>query len=44
MLNGDASSERLDALDIRIGNRFAVVEKPVQPLERHIAVYPFENT
>ena len=44
MLNRDAASERFDALDIRIGDRFAVVEKPVQPLERHIAVYLLENT
>src|ERR1700751_1714998 len=44
MLNGDAASERFDALDIRIGNRFAMVEKPVKPLERYIAVYLFENT
>src|ERR1700745_1729775 len=44
MLNGDAASERFDALDIRIGDRFAMVEKPVQPLERYIAVYLFENT
>src|SRR6202040_3906646 len=43
MLNCDPASERLDALDIPIRNRFAMIEEPVQPIERSIAVDLLEN-
>jgi hypothetical protein len=43
MLNGNAAAERFDSLDVSIGNRFAMVEKPMQTVQRSIPVDFFEN-
>ena len=42
MLNGDAAAERLDAFQIAVGNGFAMIEEPIQPLERHVAIHILE--
>ena len=39
MLDGDAAAQRFDAFQISVGNRFAMVEEPVQSFERHFAVH-----
>jgi hypothetical protein len=43
MLNGNAPAECFDSLDISIGDRFAMVEKPMQTVQRSIPVDFFEN-
>ena len=43
MLNGNAASECFDSLDIAIRNRFAMIEKPMQPTERGNAVDFFKD-
>lgn len=43
MLNGNAAAECFDSLNISIGNRFAMVEKPMQTVQRGIPVDSFEN-
>src|SRR6266404_4441213 len=39
VLDRDASTECLYPFKVSVGNRFAMIEKPVQPFERHVAVY-----
>ena len=38
MLNRDPAAKRLHAFKVAIGNRLAMIEEPVQPLERHVTV------
>ena len=43
MLNGDATAERFYPFQVSVGNGFAVVEEPVQPFERHVAIHLLEH-
>lgn len=43
MLNGNAAAKRFDAFQVALGNRFAMVEEPVQALEGHLAVRLLKN-
>ena len=43
MLHGDAAAERFDALEVAVGDRLAVVEEPVQAVERHVAIHLLED-
>jgi hypothetical protein len=38
MLNGDAPAEGFNALQVPVGNGLAMVKKPVQSCEWHLAV------
>jgi len=38
MLHGNAATHRADTVDILWRNRFRMVDEPVQPVERHLAV------
>src|SRR6266436_1783486 len=39
VLDRDASTECLYPLEVSVGDSFAMIEKPVQPFERHVTVY-----
>src|SRR6266446_523299 len=39
MLNGNSASQCSNAFEVSVGDGFAMIEKPVQPFERHVAVY-----
>src|SRR6266540_4249845 len=39
VLDRDASTECLYPFEVSVGDGFAMIEKPVQPFERHVAVY-----
>ena len=41
VLHGDAAAQRLHALDVAIGNCFAVIEEPMQAVERNFPVHFF---
>ena len=43
MLHGDAAAEGLDPLDVAVRDRFAVVEEPMQAVERDLAIDFFED-
>ena len=43
MLHGDPTAERGDPVDGLIGDRLAVVEEPVQALQRRLLVHALEN-
>jgi hypothetical protein len=41
--NRDAAAEGFHALQVAVGDGFAVIEEPVQPLERHVAIHLLED-
>ena len=43
VLDRDAAAERLDALEVAVGDRLGVVEEPAQAVERHVAVDRLED-
>src|SRR5215475_4983784 len=43
ILNRDAASQRLDPIDVAVGDRFAVVEEPVETVEWNIAIDVLED-
>ena len=43
VLDGDAAAQRLDPLQVPVGDRLGVVEEPVQAVERHVAVDRLED-
>jgi hypothetical protein len=43
MLHGDAAAEPRDAIHRTIGDRFRVVEEPVESRQRNIAIHAFER-
>ena len=43
MLHGDTAAECFDAVNVLLGHGFCVVEKPVQTIERNIAVHALEH-
>jgi hypothetical protein len=43
MLNGDAAAQGFDAFQIFIGHSFAMVEEPIQPLERNFTIDLLEH-
>ena len=43
VLDGDAAAQRLDPLQVPLGDRLGVVEEPAQAVERHLAVDRLEH-
>ena len=43
MLNGDTSAERLYSFDVMVADGFAVIEKPMQAVERRFAIHFFKH-
>jgi len=41
VLHSDTAAERLDALDVAVGNGFAVIEEPMQAVEGDFPVHFF---
>src|SRR6266852_1916693 len=41
VLHGDAAAQRLDALDVAVGDCFAMIEEPMQAIEGNLAVHLF---
>ena len=43
VLDGDAAAQRLDPLEVPLGDRLGVVEEPAQAVERHVPVDRLEH-
>ena len=43
MLDGDAAAQRFNALQVAVGDRLAVIEEPVEPLEGNLAIDLLEH-
>ena len=43
VLHGNAAAQRFDAFDIALGDGFRMIEEPVQPVERNIAIHLLED-
>lgn len=43
MLYGNAAAQRFNAFDIALGDGFRMIEEPVQPVERNIAIHLLED-
>ena len=43
VLDGNATAERLHALDVVRRDRLRVIEEPAQLVDRHVTVHAFEH-